>query len=68
MYINVVIYNINSLISLTCQHFYFLCLFLIYIIFSCLLLFPNLRNHKNFLYILLFLMPTQQQAVFLLQI
>jgi hypothetical protein len=33
-----------------------------------LLLFPNLRNHKNFLYILLFLMPTQQQAVFLLQI
>lgn len=48
MYINIIFYNINSFYFFICQHFYFLCLFLIYIIFDYLLLFPNLRNQKNF--------------------
>ena len=55
MYINIIFYNINSFHFFICQHLYFLCLFLIYIIFDYLLLFPNLRNQKKFLYILLFL-------------
>ena len=54
MYINIIFYNINSFYFFVCQHLYFLCLFLIYIIFDYLLLFPNLRNQKKFLYILLF--------------
>jgi len=54
MYIDIIFYNINSFRFFVCQHFYFLCLFLIYIIFDYLLLFPNLRNQKKFLYILLF--------------
>lgn len=48
MYINIIFYNINSFYFFICQHLYFLCLFLIYIISIICFYFLTCEIRKNF--------------------